>query len=321
SFLGARIERAECAEAPMLSELWSDLRYRMRAVFRRRAMERELDEELRFHVDRETEKHVRAGIDPGEARRRALVDFGGVSRIKDDTRDVRGTLLLDTTLQDLRYAMRGFRARPAFTLGVVLTLGLGIGANAVMFGIVDRLMFRPPPYLADAARAHRVYFTWWRDAAQTTSRNTQFARYRDVARWTQAFSEVAGFQTIRVPVGRGGDTRNLPVSVVTGNYFAFFDAKPLLGRFLTPDGDAAPAGSPVAVITHAYWQSRYTGQRDVVGTSIQLGNVACTIVGVAPPDFVGLGDEGVPIAFMPITAHAFSRRGAGYTNIYTWSWL
>src|SRR5437016_5070560 len=102
----------------MLSELWSDIRYRMRAIFRRGAVERELDDELRFHVERETEKHVRAGVEPLEARRRALVAFGGVNRIKEDTRDVRGTVFLDTTVQDFRYAARGFRAKPAFTLGV-----------------------------------------------------------------------------------------------------------------------------------------------------------------------------------------------------------
>jgi putative ABC transport system permease protein len=304
-----------------LYELWSDLRYRLRGIFRRDRVEAELHDELAFHVERETEKYVGQGIAPAEARRRALVAFGGVDRIKDDARDARGTMLLETTLQDLRYAARSLRAKPALTLGIVLTLALGIGANAAMFGIVDRLLFRVPAYLADASRTHRVYFSWWRDGRNTVSRNTQFARYLDVTRATTSFSAVAAFQTREMVVGQGADARNMLVGVVSGNYFEFFDAKPALGRFLTADDDRAPGGSPVAVLSYAFWQGSYAGNRDVVGTTLQLGNAACTIVGVAPPDFVGLGDEGIPIAFMPITTHAASLRSSTYTRIYTWSWL
>ena len=305
----------------MLARLWSELRYRLNALVRRATVERELDDEIRFHLEREIEKHRRAGVDPGEARRRALADFGNVARIKDDAREARGTMLIDTTVQDLRYTARTLRGKPAFTLGVVMTLGLGIGANAVMFGIVDRLLFRTPAYLSDAAHTHRVYFSWWRNAAKTTARNTQFARYQDVRRWTSAFSAVAAFQTREMTVGRGEHARNMLVTVVSGNYFEFFTARPALGRFLTPDDDRVPNGSPVAVITHAYWQTQYAGRPDTIGTAIQLGDVACTIVGVAPPDFVGLGDEGIPIAFMPVTTHAASIRPGAYTDSYTLSWL
>src|SRR5689334_4502582 len=122
----------------MLSELWSDLRYRMRALFRRAALERELDDELRFHIEREADQYERAGMSREEAVRRARLAFGGVDRMKEESRGARGTLLLETSAQDIRYALRGLRARPAFALGVTLTLGLGIGANAAMFGIMDR---------------------------------------------------------------------------------------------------------------------------------------------------------------------------------------
>src|SRR3954471_18135422 len=129
----------------MLNELWSDLRYRLRALFRREEVERELAEELRFHVEREAEKYARAGVEPNEALRRARLVFGGVERAKEESRDRRGTVRLETVLQDLRHAARSLRQHPAFSLTVVLTLAIGIGANATIFSLVDALLLRPLP--------------------------------------------------------------------------------------------------------------------------------------------------------------------------------
>src|SRR5262245_8064217 len=139
-----------------LNDTRSDLRYRFRAVFQRRALEQELDDELQFHVEREARKLEDTGLTPDEAKRQARLAFGGVGRIKDDTRDMSGVSWLENVAQDVRYALRGLRARPAFTASVILTLGLGIGANVAMFGVVDRLLLRLPPYLRDPVRVHRV---------------------------------------------------------------------------------------------------------------------------------------------------------------------
>jgi putative ABC transport system permease protein len=305
-----------------LPELLSEIRFRLRALFGRAAMERELDAELRFHVEREAEKLMRDGLSRADAERQARLSFGGMERIKDDTRDVRGVALVDGLLQDLRYAIRGLRARKTFAAGIILTLGLGIGANAAMFGIVDRVLFRAPPMLRDAGTVHRIYRARQDETReQRIDRNFSFPTFLDVRRLASAsFPEVAAFQTRRMAIGEGEDAAEVPVTVASASYFGFFTARPALGRFFTALEDSMPEGAPVVVLGHGFWQARFGG-RDVIGERIRIDRMMATIIGVAPPDFVGMTDQGMPAAWVPITAYAFSIRGARYTGGYSWSWL
>src|SRR4026209_745960 len=188
-----------------------------------------------------------------------------MERIKDDTRDARGITFFDTLGQDVRYALRGLRTRKAFSAGVVLTLGLGIGANATMFGIVDRLLFRAPSGLRDQATAHRVYLHTRKDGEERLVRNYPFARYLDVQRLTHSFSEVAAFQTRIIPVGEGRETRDLPIRVAGASYFRCFAVLPALGRFFGPADDRLPTGSPVVVLGYAYWQSHLRRRAPALG--------------------------------------------------------
>ena len=216
----------------MLNRLISEIRFRLRALFRRDRLEQELDTELSFHLEKEAEKLSAIGYSPEEARRRAHAAFGAVQGTKDDARDARGVSLLDSLAQDLRYALRGLRKRPAFTLGVVLTLGLGIGANAAMFGIVDRLLFRPPLGLRDPETAHRVFqHRLAQDRRPRTDRNFAFRRYLDLQRETRSFESFAAFQTRTLALGEGTDTHEAKVTLASASYFQFFDVRPALGRF------------------------------------------------------------------------------------------
>src|SRR4029453_5793267 len=131
----------------MISELLSDLKYRVRALFRRGEMEHELDDEMRFHIEREAEKYRAAGMTAEEAGRRGRVLFGGGGVVKGERRDAGGLSYLESIMQDLRYAIRALRRNPGFTIGVMVTLALGIGANTAMLGVVARLLFRSPPLL------------------------------------------------------------------------------------------------------------------------------------------------------------------------------
>ena len=129
----------------MLSELLSDIRYRVRALFDRTAVEQELDEELRFHIEHEAAKYERQGMSPDAAVRRARLEFGGVEQTKEMSREIRGTARLESVIRDVRYGARSLKARPAFTFTVIATLALGIGANTAIFTLVDALLLRELP--------------------------------------------------------------------------------------------------------------------------------------------------------------------------------
>jgi putative ABC transport system permease protein len=271
----------------------SDLRWRLRALFRRSVVEAELDAELRSHLENEIGKLIRQGLSPEDAERRATRAFGGFERIKDDTRDARGLAWLDALRQDVRQALRTARKRPGFAIAVVLTLGLGLGANVAMFGIVDRLLLQAPAYLKDPSRVHRIYLAERNNASDVTDALTSYARYQDLARLSPSCSTVAAFKAGELSVGVGDETRLLQVGTVSASYFDLFDARPVIGRFFTARDDA------VAVLSWPFWQTRYGG-RNVVGEALHIGSVTFTIIGVAPRGFGGV-DIGDPVvAFTPV---------------------
>ncbi|MEW6321598.1 MAG: ADOP family duplicated permease [Acidobacteriota bacterium] len=305
----------------MFARLLSELRYRWRALVARDRMEDELEDELAFHLEQEQKKLEARGMPPDAARRAARLAFGGYEAIREATRDARGVRLVEQTWTDVVHALRTLRTRPAFALGVVGTLALGLGANAAMFGIVDRLMFRTPAGLRDADRVHRVHQHWRQNGEMQSSRSMAFPRYRDVARDARSFDLVGAFQVRRVALGQGDDTREGRVAVVSAGYLDFFDAPPALGRWFTAGEDEPPLGAPVAVLSDAYWRVRYGARPDVLGETIQVDRLQATIIGVAPPGFAGINDDGAPLVFVPMSAFAHALRGSGYDTSYNWSWL
>ncbi|HEY5062126.1 MAG TPA: ADOP family duplicated permease, partial [Gemmatimonadaceae bacterium] len=233
----------------------------------------------------------------------------------------------ESALKDLRYAFRGLRAKPAFTLGVILTLGLGIGANAAMFSIVDSLLLRDPPFLRRAGLVHRIYEYTTRNNTERADRDLQIPRYLDYLRDTRSFSTIAAFATPHVAIGDGESARSFPVTAASASFFDLFDAHPALGRFFTAQDDQMPTGSPVVVLGYAYWQMAFGGRADVLGQKLRVGRTLCTIIGVAPAGFIGVAEESVPAVFLPITTHAWDlrgsdvRKGYDYTTNYAWHWF
>lgn len=234
-------------------------------------------------------------------------------------------MTLESLKQDLKYAIRGLRLTPGFAIAVVVTLALGIGANAAMFGIVDRLLFRPPALMKEPGTAHLVYlYRTFRGEERAFSAG-QYARYTDLAKWTTSFSSAAGYSRRDLAVGVGDAAREMGIGVVSASFFDFFDAPPVIGRYFTEAEDKPPAGSPVVVLSHSMWQVQYGERRDVLGTTIQIGPTVYTVIGVAPKDFVGLWADRPPAAFIPITSYAagtgFAPRNATWWETYSWGWM
>ena len=293
---------------------------------------RAVDEELRFHFDMAVRELVAAGASEADARREAERRFGDVQGTRasleaidrDRVGQVRRREWWSGLGQDLRYALRGLRLKPGFTLGVMLTLGLGIGANATMFGIVDRLMFRAPAFLPRAEEVSRLYFVRTFDGKETASASTSYRRFRDVTELTSSFSVVAAVFPPQLAIGTGDEASELPVQAVSASFWRLFDAPPAAGRYFGDDEDQAPIGACVTVLGYAFWRTRFGGRAGAIGQRLRIGKNEYTIIGVAPRGFAGVGLR-LPAAFIPITAGLDENfmDGGGRRSLletYGWTW-
>ena len=256
-----------------------ELLARIRDWLRRDSLDAELRDELTFH-QRQLERDAKAaGVPSADVEPAARRRLGNTTQVREEARDRWSIPWLDHLQQDVRYALRGLRRSPGFTLGVVTTLGLGIGANAAMFGIIDQLMFRPHPYLRDPGPVHRVYLRYTFQDREVIGSSFEYKRYLDLTQWSSSFADQAAFFIHTGAVGSGNASKERRVAAVSASFFNFFDARPAVGRFFLATEDAMPRGADVAVLDYAFWQSEYGGA-DVIGQGIQVGGVRCTIIGV-----------------------------------------
>jgi predicted permease len=231
----------------------------------------------------------------------------------------------DPFWHDLRYAACGIRRHPGFTVVVVATLSLGIGANAITFGMVDRLLLRPPPGVVEPDRVTRIYFreragAWLPGRDYTVSAVTSYPILAALRESVSSLEEVAGFYCAPFTVGRAADAEEPDVCLVTGNLFRLLGAQPALGRFFTADEDRPPVGSPVAVLGHGYWQRRFGGADDVVGRQLLIENQLFTVIGVAPPWFSGVSLQKVDV-WVPVSSAASTRFGRDWHSSPNAFWI
>ncbi|MFL6465464.1 MAG: permease prefix domain 1-containing protein, partial [Bryobacteraceae bacterium] len=260
----------------MLADLW----FRLRSFLRRKDLERELEEELRHHLEQQAAKHVRCGLAPEEAYRRARIELGGMEQIREECRSVRGVAFLQDLLQDVKYAGRGFRRSPGFMLTVVGTIALGLGLNTTFFTIFNAYVLKPAA-VRDPYRLFEV--TWENRAGQ--GHWFSWSEFKDLAKKKAVFDQVIGSEFLFARV----EGHPMLGEMVGGNYFGVLNVGAAQGRILVP-GDVAKIGSvPVVVLSYSAWQDKFGGDSRVIGKKVLFHGYPLEIVGVAQKGFNGLG--------------------------------
>src|SRR5437660_789945 len=267
-----------------MREGFGALLHRIAALFRRRRLEKDLDDELRSHLEMSIDLNRQKGMSSADARREALRSFGGVEQIKEIYRDRRGLPMIETTLQDLRFGLRMLRRSPGFSILAILCLTLGIGANAAVFSWIEGILFRPYPAVTHQERLVAVGGTTRGEAGGNPLSWPDFLdlQRRCTLCETLFVSKITG-TTLSV-----GDRAEVTTgSIVSANYFDAVGVHPLLGRGFLPGEDTGQSAHSVAVISYQLWQGRFKGDPQIVGKTQRLNGVVHTIVGVAPEGFFG----------------------------------
>jgi predicted permease len=260
--------------------LLDSLRFRIATLFRRSQMNAEMEDELRSHIQHRADDLERSGLSRAEADRRARIEFGGQARFKDECHEAAGGTLVESLLRDVRLAIRMLRKSPGFTAVAVVTLALGIGANAVVFGVLNALILRP----LNVPQAQSLYGI---ERGSDKAVNQSYPDYLDLRDRNRSFDDLAAYNIASVGLDTGNNPSGAWTLEVTGNYFDALGIQPYLGRFFHGADEHGPNSAPYIVLTYAFWHSHFQDDRGVVGRIVQLNKHPFTILGVAPSEFRG----------------------------------
>jgi predicted permease len=258
--------------------------HRLAALFRRRRLEGDLDEELRSHLEMAVELNVSKGMSPGDARREALRGFGGVEQTKDLYRDQRGLPMIESIFQDLRFGLRMLRRSPGFSILAILCLTLGIGANAAVFSWIEGILFRPYPAVAHQERLLALGGTARGEPGGTP---LSWPDFIDLQRNCTLFDSFFVSKITGTTLSIGDRAEVTTGSIVSANYFDAIGVHPILGRGFERGEDSGQSAHPVAVISYQLWQRRFKSDPQIIGKTQRLNGVYHTIIGVAPEGFYG----------------------------------
>ena len=258
----------------------SDLRYRLRALFRRRVAEHELDEELRFHFDQQVEKFLQGGLPHSEAVRKARLFFGGIEQVKEECRQARGLEMIETLFQDVRQALRIWRKSPGFTLAAIAAIAVGIGVNTAVFTLANAVLFKS---LAYESAGRVVYIQGTEPGCEfPCDSGRSYPDFRDFKAQAKSFRALIAYRFDRVNLGDAqGSPERYAAMTMSANAFAALKQKPVLGRDFTAEDERAGA-PPVALLTHQLWENRYGKDPSIVGKTIRIDEVPTIVIGVMP---------------------------------------
>lgn len=282
---------------------------RLSALFRRSHLDREMDEEMRAHLERETEQNLARGLSPQEARYAAQRAFGGVEQFKERERDARGFVWLEQLAQDVRYALRQLARAPGFTLVVVLTLALGLGVNSTVFMFVSDFFLRPLP----VKEPERLVYVMQQSPRFGVPLGFSVPDYRDFSAAAaddnasgtsiaSAFSGLLLYRQMPVALSRGATTTERTwMAAVSANFFDVIGVGATQGRVFSASGAGQSGSDPVIVLTHGYWMKRFGGDPGIVGQTVSINGVACTVIGITTPGFHGPQWTDALSGFVPMT--------------------
>jgi predicted permease len=283
--------------------LWQELSFIVRRLVNRRRAERELDEEIRAHLEMEVEKNIADGMSPEDAKLAARRSFGSVALSKEDSRAIWGLGSLEIFWQDLRYGLRLLLKNPGFTTIAALTLSLGIGANTAIFTLLDKVLIRPLP----VEQPHQLV-TFVEDASGAPG-IFSYPLYAELRDRNDVLSGVVAYDQKPFSLSDGSQSERVIGQIVSGNYFTTLGVRPALGRFFLPEEDLTPGTHPVIVISHGLWRRRFGGDPAVIGKTVSLNNYRYTVVGVAPSEFTGTTRGTVNDVYVPIMAQVLPGSG------------
>jgi predicted permease len=273
--------------------LLTSLRSFASALFQRSRIDAEMEEELRSHIQLRADDLERSGLTRPEAERRARVEFGGYQRYREESREALGGQFLETLLQDVRFGLRMLRKSPGFTAIAVITLALGISANAVVFSVLNGLILRP----LNVPESQRL-FTIQR--GKDPSPIQSYPDYLDLRDRNRSLEGVVAYAFSRAGLNTGGKASTAWLYEASGNYFDVLGIRPYLGRFFHASDERGPNSSPYLVLSYAYWMSHFQGDRGVVGRRVEVNEHPFTVLGVAPPRFRGTELYFTPDFWVPL---------------------
>ncbi len=259
--------------------------------FHRSQLDDEMEEELRAHIQYRADDLERSGLNRAEAERRARIEFGCRGRFKEECHEALGGNFIETLINDARYSLRVLRKSPGFTIVAILTLALAIGANAVVFGIMNGLILRP----LNVPQAETLLATEYGDGSGWQS----YPNYLDLRDRNRSFEGLAAFSFAFVGLDTGNNPAIAAGYATSGNYFDVLKIQPYLGRVFHTSDEHGPNSAPYIVLSYSYWHSHFQDDRGVVGRTVRLNKHPFTIVGVTPPAFAGTICSSLPISLCP----------------------
>jgi putative ABC transport system permease protein len=298
-------------------ELFNILMARLRALFRRESVLRDIEEELRVHVEMETETNIKRGMAPDEARAAALKSFGALGRNTERGYDIRGGGWLETLWQDIRFGLRMMLKNPGFTMIAILTLALGIGANTAIFSVVSAVLLREMPY-----QNPDQLVQLWEHKRGSNTLNVSYPNFADWRDESKLFEEMAAYRYTGIALTTGEYPEPVMGVLASGSLFSLLGVKPMLGRAFTQEDDTPDFGNPIVVLSHDLWQRRFGSDANIVGKTIIMYSHTHTVIGVMPPGFefpqqYQRGGTLLPKvdAWMPLRIDPKSREGRGVRHL------